>query len=171
MIRSRSIQQPSRPQPQTLSMELDMESSRTVASPLPNPAPLSWPQTLARYREPNHARSIVEIDRMDPTCIRYRPGKVGRCASSCANLQRRPTSSCRNVAHLFPQPDISAWWPGRAWPRNSPFPFIPTCCGTHAGSSSPTTATTLAASRPISGTAVLVENFDLLNLANLFRNL
>ena len=38
-----------------------MESSRTVASRLPNPAPQSWPQTLARYREPNHARSIVEI--------------------------------------------------------------------------------------------------------------
>jgi len=42
-------------------MELDMERSRTVASRLPNPAPQSWPQTLARYREPNHARSIVEI--------------------------------------------------------------------------------------------------------------
>ena len=38
-----------------------MESSRTVASPPPNPAPQNWPQTLARYREPNHARSIVEI--------------------------------------------------------------------------------------------------------------
>ena len=36
----------------------------------------------------------------------------------------------------LPQPDISAWWPGRAWLRNSPFPFIPTCCGTPAGSSS-----------------------------------
>ena len=54
-----------------------------------------------------------------------------------------PTSSSRNVAHLFPQPDISAWWPGRACPRNSPFSFIPTCCGTPAGSSSPTTGTTL----------------------------
>ena len=38
-----------------------MESSRTVASPPPNPAPQSWPQALSRYREPNHARSIVEI--------------------------------------------------------------------------------------------------------------
>ena len=27
-------------------------------------------------------------------------------------------------------PHISAWWPGRAWPRNSHCPFIPTCCGT-----------------------------------------
>jgi integrase len=59
--------------------------------------------------------------------------KVGRCASSCAKHQRHPTSSSRNVARLFPQPDISAWWPGRAWPRNSPFSFIPTCCGTPAG--------------------------------------
>ena len=42
-------------------MELDMESSGAVASGPPNPAPQSWPQTLARYREPNHARSIVEI--------------------------------------------------------------------------------------------------------------
>jgi Phage integrase family len=64
-----------------------------------------------------------------------------------------PTSSSRNVAHLFPQPDISAWWPGRAWPRNSPFLFTPTCCGTPAGSSSPTTATTLGRSKPISATA------------------
>jgi hypothetical protein len=88
-----------------------------------------------------------------PACIRYRPGKVGHCGSSCANLQRRPTSSSRNVAHLFPQPDISAWWPGRAWPRNSPFSFTPTCCGTPAGSSSPTTATTLVPFRPISATA------------------
>ena len=30
------------------------------------------------------------------------------------DLQRCPTSSSRNVALLFPQPDISAWWPGRA---------------------------------------------------------
>jgi len=32
-------------------------------------------------------------------------------------LREAPTSpyvSSRNVAHLFPQPDISAWWPGRA---------------------------------------------------------
>jgi integrase len=66
---------------------------------------------------------------------------------------KSPTSSSRNVALLFPQPDISAWWPGRAWLRNSPSSFIPTCCGTPAGSSSPTTATTLAQSKPISGTA------------------
>jgi hypothetical protein len=33
------------------------------------------------------------------------------------------------------------------------FPVIPTCCGTPAGSSSPTTVTTLAPSRPISATA------------------
>jgi integrase len=79
--------------------------------------------------------------------------RVGRCASSCAKHQRHPTSSSRNVAHLCPQPDISAWWPGRAWPQNSPSSFIPTCCGTPAGSSSPTTATTLEPSKPISGTA------------------
>jgi hypothetical protein len=85
--------------------------------------------------------------------VRYQPGKVGRCASSCAKHQRHPTSSSRNVAHRFPQPDISAWWPGRAWLGNSPFLFIPTCCGTPAGSSSPTTATTRAPSKPISGTA------------------
>ena len=36
---------------------------------------------------------------------------------------------------------------------NSVFPSIPTCCGTPAGSSSPTTATTLVPSRPISATA------------------
>jgi hypothetical protein len=88
-----------------------------------------------------------------PACIRYRPGKVGRCASSCAKRQHPHTSSCRNDAHLCPQPDISAWWPGRAWLRNSPFSFILTCCGTPAGSSSPTTATTLAPSKPISATA------------------
>jgi hypothetical protein len=88
-----------------------------------------------------------------PACIRYLHGKVGRCGSSYAKHQRHPTSSCRNVAHLFPQPDISAWWPGRAWPRNSHFPFTPTCCGTHAGSSSPTTAMILAPSKPFSGTA------------------
>jgi hypothetical protein len=78
-----------------------------------------------------------------PVCIRYQPGRVGRCASSCAKHQHPLTSSSRNVAHLFPQPDISAWWPGRAWPRNSPFSLIPTCCGTPAGSNSPTTAMTL----------------------------
>ena len=33
-------------------------------------------------------------------CIRYRPGKVGHCASSYAKAQRRLTSSSRNVAHL-----------------------------------------------------------------------
>ena len=88
-----------------------------------------------------------------PVCIRCQPGKVGHCASFCAKPQRHPTSSSRNVARLFPQPDISAWWPGRAWPRNSPFPFIPTCCGTPAGSSSPTTATTLVPSKPTSATA------------------
>jgi hypothetical protein len=49
-----------------------------------------------------------------PACIRYRPGKVGHCGSSYAKHQHRPTSSSRNVALLFPQPDISAWWPGRA---------------------------------------------------------
>ena len=94
-----------------------------------------------------------------PACIRYQPGKVGRCASSFAKHQHRPTSSSRNVAHLFPQPDISAWWPGRAWLRNSRFSFIPTCCGTHAGSSSPTTATILAPSKPISGTAQSCPQF------------
>jgi hypothetical protein len=88
-----------------------------------------------------------------PACIQCRLGKVEHCASYCAKHQHRPTSSSRNVAHLFPQPDISAWWPGRAWLRSSPFPFIPTCCGTHAGSSSPTTATILAPSKPISATA------------------
>jgi hypothetical protein len=36
--------------------------------------------------------------------------------------------------------------------RNSPFPFIPTCRGTPAGSSSRTTATTPAPFRPISAT-------------------
>jgi hypothetical protein len=77
--------------------------------------------------------------------------KVGHCASSYAKPQRRRTSSSRNVALLFPQPDISAWLLGRGWLRNSPFSFIPTCCGTSAGSSSPTTATTLAPSKPISG--------------------
>jgi hypothetical protein len=56
-----------------------------------------------------------------PACIRYRPGKVGRCASSFAKRPHHRTSSSRNVAHLFPQPDISAWWPGRAWLRNSAF--------------------------------------------------
>jgi hypothetical protein len=73
-----------------------------------------------------------------PVCIRYQPGKVGRCASSCAKHQHPPTSSSRNVAHRFLQPGISAWWPGRGSLRNSPFSFIPTCCGTPAGSSSPT---------------------------------
>jgi hypothetical protein len=45
----------------------------------------------------------------------------GRCGSSYTKHQRHPTSSSRNDAHLCPQPDISAWWPGRAWPRNSAF--------------------------------------------------
>ena len=36
---------------------------------------------------------------------------------------------------------------------NSPSLCIPTCCATHAGSSSPTTVTTLAPSKPISVTA------------------
>jgi hypothetical protein len=26
----------------------------------------------------------------------------------------KPDAKSRNVAHLFPQPDISSWWPGRA---------------------------------------------------------
>ena len=62
------------------------------------------------------------------------------------------TSSSRSVARRCPQPDISAWLPGRAWLRNSRSSCIPTCCGTPAGSSSPTTATTLAPSKPISAT-------------------
>jgi hypothetical protein len=37
-----------------------------------------------------------------PACIQYQPGKAEHCASSCAKHQHRPTSSCRNVAHLFP---------------------------------------------------------------------
>jgi hypothetical protein len=64
-----------------------------------------------------------------PVCIRYQPGKVGRCASSCAKHQHRPTSLSRNVAHRFPQPDISAWLPGRAWLRNLASLSTPTCCG------------------------------------------
>ena len=87
-----------------------------------------------------------------PACIRYRRGKAARCASSCAKLQRPHTSSSPSVARRCPQPDISAWLPGRAWLRNSPSSCIPTCCGMPAGSSSPTTATTLAPSKPISAT-------------------
>ena len=93
---------------------------------------------------------------------RYRPGKVGDSASSCAKHQHPHTSSSRNVALLFPQPDISAWWPGPAWRQNSPFPFIPTCCGTPAGSSSPTTATTRAPSRPTSATDRSCPRFAIL---------
>ena len=62
------------------------------------------------------------------------------------------TSSSRSVARRCPQLDISAWLPGRAWLRNSRSSCIPTCCGMPAGSSSPTTATTLALSKPISAT-------------------
>src|SRR6516225_2019962 len=62
------------------------------------------------------------------------------------------TSSSRSIARRCPQPDISAWLPGRAWLRNSRSSCIPTCCGMPAGSSSPTTATTLAPSKPISAT-------------------
>ena len=62
------------------------------------------------------------------------------------------TSSSRSVARRCPQLDISAWLPGRAWLRNSRSSCIPTCCGMPAGSSSPTTATTLAPSKPISAT-------------------
>jgi hypothetical protein len=87
-----------------------------------------------------------EVERLIEAAKQNRSGRAGHCASSCAKHQRHPTSSCRNVAHLFPQPDISAWWPGRAGQRNSAFSFVPTCCGTPAGSSSPTTATTLAPS-------------------------
>ena len=62
------------------------------------------------------------------------------------------TSSSRSIARRCPQPDISAWLPGRAWLRNSRSSCIPTCCGMPAGSSSPTTATTRAPSKPISAT-------------------
>ena len=62
------------------------------------------------------------------------------------------TSSSRSVARRCPQPDISAWLPGRAWLRNSRSSCIPTCCGMPAASSSPTTATTRAPSKPISAT-------------------
>ena len=39
-----------------------MENIPTVASPPLETTPRRWAQTLARYREPNHVRSIVEID-------------------------------------------------------------------------------------------------------------
>ena len=38
-----------------------MENIPTVASPPLETTPRRWAQTLARYREPNHVRSIVEI--------------------------------------------------------------------------------------------------------------
>ena len=38
------------------------------------------------------------------------------------------------------------------WPRNSPFPFIPTCCGTPAGSRWPPRATTPVPCKPTSDT-------------------
>jgi len=44
-----------------------------------------------------------------PACIRYLHGKAGHRASSCGKRQHPHTSSSRNVAHRFPQPDISAW--------------------------------------------------------------
>ena len=38
-----------------------MENDPIVAAPLPQPTPRGWAQILASYREPSHARSIVEI--------------------------------------------------------------------------------------------------------------
>jgi hypothetical protein len=38
-----------------------MQTSQTAALALPDPVTQKWPRTLAGYREPNHARSIVEI--------------------------------------------------------------------------------------------------------------
>jgi hypothetical protein len=58
----------------------------------------------------------------------------------------QPPSSSRSVAHHCPWADISAWLPGRVWLQSSRSSCIRTCCGTPAGSSSPTTATTLAPS-------------------------
>src|SRR6516225_1506824 len=94
-----------------------------------------------------------------PACIRYQRGKAARCASSCGKPQRPHTSSSRSAARRCPQPDISTWLPGRAWLRNSRFSCIPTCCGMPAGSSSPTTATTLAPSKPISGSLHTTTTF------------
>jgi omega-6 fatty acid desaturase (delta-12 desaturase) len=38
-----------------------LEPTPSTISPPPGSAPQSWAQILARYREPNHARSIVEL--------------------------------------------------------------------------------------------------------------
>jgi omega-6 fatty acid desaturase (delta-12 desaturase) len=38
-----------------------MQTSQTAALALPDTVTQKWPRTLAGYREPNHARSIVEI--------------------------------------------------------------------------------------------------------------
>jgi len=38
-----------------------LENNPTLVSPLPQTASPNWAQILARYREPNHARSIAEI--------------------------------------------------------------------------------------------------------------
>jgi hypothetical protein len=53
-----------------------------------------------------------------PACIRYRYGKAARCEGSSGKPQHHLMSSSPSVARPSPQPVISAWWPGPAWPRN-----------------------------------------------------
>jgi hypothetical protein len=48
-------------QPRTLTPDRILEKIPTVASPPLETTPRCWAQALARYREPNHVRSIVEI--------------------------------------------------------------------------------------------------------------
>ena len=117
-------------------------------------------------------RQLRVVERTSPALVawlsthdRLEPGELNN------SIGDHPCTAIRSGGEDVVMPiDLEKWCRQKEIARagvagNSPFPFIPTCCGTHAGS--PTTATTLAASRPISGTAVLVENFDLLNLANL----
>jgi omega-6 fatty acid desaturase (delta-12 desaturase) len=49
------------PSPATPTMDLILDNGRVAACPSAAKDPRTWTQLLERYREPNHARSIVEI--------------------------------------------------------------------------------------------------------------
>ena len=116
-----------------------------------------WPQSLGaggvalgRHR-PHHRALALRRAKAGDASVHPISARESR---ALRKLQREaPTSPYVFISERRAPLSAAGWWPGQAWPRNSPFSFIPTCCGTHAASSSPTTATTLAPSKPISATA------------------
>jgi integrase len=134
---------------------------------------------LVAYRHGLRASEVVKLrwDDIDLTTGRLHVRRAKAGDASVHPISARESRALRKLlreAPTSPYVFISergaplsaagyhAWWQGRVWLRNSPFSFIPTCCGTPAGSSSPTTATTLAPSKPTSATARSCPRFAIL---------